>query len=70
VQEQLSNILKHAKATSTTISLTKEENEIILLVSDNGKRCELLKETNEVGIIKYIEPDENIWRKSYHCLKT
>ena len=38
IQELLSNILKHADATEATIQLNKtDENEIILMVEDNGK---------------------------------
>jgi PAS domain S-box-containing protein len=51
VQEQLTNILKHAKATHAIITLTKQANEIILLISDNGEGCDILKEKNGVGII-------------------
>jgi signal transduction histidine kinase len=45
VQEQVNNILKHASATQATIHLSRQVNEIILLISDNGKQ------TNGVGII-------------------
>src|SRR5580658_3505633 len=51
VQEQLNNILKHANATSATINLTKHGNEIILLISDNGIGCDILKEGMGIGII-------------------
>lgn len=51
IQEQLNNILKHANATNATITLSRRENEIILLVSDNGKGCDILKGKNGVGII-------------------
>ena len=51
IQEQLNNILKHADATNATISLGRHENKIILLVSDNGKGCDILKEGSGVGII-------------------
>jgi PAS domain S-box-containing protein len=51
VQEQLNNILKHANATCATINLTKQENEIILLISDNGNGCNILKEGKGVGIM-------------------
>ena len=37
VQEQLNNILKHAKASDATIDLSRQENKIILLISDNGE---------------------------------
>jgi len=51
VQEQLNNILKHAKATCATIHLTRPGNEIILLISDNGNGCTILEEEKGVGII-------------------
>ena len=50
VQEQLNNILKHANATRATINLTKEKNEIVLVISDNGNGCDILKKENGVGI--------------------
>ena len=51
VQEQLNNIFKHAKATHATINLSMQENELVLLISDNGEGCGILKEKNGVGII-------------------
>jgi len=51
IQEQLNNILKHAKASQATINLSRQENEAILLISDNGEGCDILKENNGVGII-------------------
>jgi PAS domain S-box-containing protein len=51
VQEQLNNIIKHANATRATINLTKQGNEIVLLISDNGNGCNILKEGKGVGII-------------------
>ncbi|MBY0476238.1 MAG: PAS domain S-box protein [Chitinophagaceae bacterium] len=37
VQEQINNIVKHAKATDIRVEFTKQENIIQLAVSDNGK---------------------------------
>lgn len=51
VQEQVANILKHAKVQTATISLTMEENQIILCISDNGGGCDISKITAGVGII-------------------
>jgi signal transduction histidine kinase len=51
VQEQLNNILKHAKATQAAINLTRLGNEIILLITDNGKGCTNLEPEKGVGII-------------------
>jgi signal transduction histidine kinase len=51
VQEQINNILKHANATSAGIYLSRRNDNVILLISDNGKGCDLEKENNGVGII-------------------
>jgi PAS domain S-box-containing protein len=51
VQEQLNNVLKHAKATRATINLTGHANEIILLISDNGEGFDTFKERKGVGLI-------------------
>jgi signal transduction histidine kinase len=51
VQEQLNNVLKHAKATQASISLTRHANEIILLISDNGEGFDTLKDKKGVGLI-------------------
>jgi PAS domain S-box-containing protein len=51
VQEQLNNILKHANATCATINLTRQGNEITLLISDNGNGCNSLEEEKGIGII-------------------
>lgn len=37
VQELVTNIIKHAQATEATISLTQHENELNILIEDNGK---------------------------------
>ncbi len=51
VQEQLKNIIAHAKATHAGITLKKQANEIILSVTDNGIGCDLLADKTGVGII-------------------
>jgi PAS domain S-box-containing protein len=51
IQEQLNNILKHAKATCATINLTKHRNKIILHISDNGNGCDILEAEKGIGII-------------------
>jgi signal transduction histidine kinase len=51
VQEQVANILKHAKVLTATISLTTEQNRVILRISDNGGGCDISKITTGVGII-------------------
>jgi PAS domain S-box-containing protein len=51
VQEQLNNILRHAKATHAVIRLSRTGNEIALSISDNGLGCDISKEIKGVGII-------------------
>jgi signal transduction histidine kinase len=51
VQEQVNNILKHANATRATIKLSRQENKIILLISDNGTGCDTTGEKKGLGII-------------------
>jgi PAS domain S-box-containing protein len=59
VQEQLTNILKHAKATQANINLTRLADEITLLISDNGEGCDILEVEKGSGIINInsrVEP--------------
>lgn len=50
VQEQLNNILKHAKAKSVLIRLYKENDKIVLLIKDNGKGFYVSDRRNGVGL--------------------
>jgi len=50
VQEQINNILKHAKATHAVIHLSRQGNEMTLVISDNGEGCDMAKEKSGVGI--------------------
>jgi PAS domain S-box-containing protein len=54
VQELINNTIKHAGATGSMISLTRNGNEITLLVSDNGQGCDLLKAKMGMGTINII----------------
>ncbi len=58
VQEARDNIIKHAKATWAIINLTRNGNEIVLLISDNGQGCDLLKAKMGMGIINIISRAE------------
>ena len=51
VQEQINNILKHAKATEATINLSLNEGKLMLIISDNGNGCDTSAGKNGVGII-------------------
>jgi PAS domain S-box-containing protein len=58
IQEQLNNILKHSKATHAAITLSRQENEIILLIADNGKGCKMEETREGVGIRNIISRAE------------
>lgn len=50
IQEQLTNILKHANATTIDIELKKEDALITLKIGDNGKGFDTTVQRNGVGI--------------------
>jgi PAS domain S-box-containing protein len=51
VQEQLNNIIKHAKASRVTIDLSQNEDKIVLSIADNGIGFDITKNTDGIGII-------------------
>ena len=51
IQEQLNNILQHAGATQASITLSRFDNELVLLIKDNGKGYDGAREKKGVGII-------------------
>jgi len=50
VQEQLNNILKHAKATAVTINLSQNKKTILLTISDNGVGFDTGKKRKGIGV--------------------
>lgn len=58
IQEQLNNILKHAQAQSVMIELTREEEQIRLLVVDDGKGFDPRTRRDGVGISNIISRAE------------
>jgi two-component system sensor histidine kinase UhpB len=50
VQEQVNNIVNHAKASWATISLSREGSNIVLIITDNGRGTNTAKESKGVGI--------------------
>ena len=50
VQEQINNIVKHSEATKVSIKLSKEKNEITLLINDNGKGYDAGDKIKGVGL--------------------
>ena len=58
IQEQLNNILKHANATNVVIALSKENEQISLLVKDNGKGFDPRAHREGVGLSNIISRAE------------
>jgi signal transduction histidine kinase len=58
VQELINNTIGHSGATAAMISLTRDKNEITLLVSDNGQGCDLSKAKVGMGILNVISHAE------------
>jgi PAS domain S-box-containing protein len=54
IQEQLNNILKHAKATETVLSLLQNNESIILSISDNGVGFDTCKKHSGIGLDNII----------------
>lgn len=50
VQEQLNNILKHARATEVIISITKSANAVELEITDNGRGFQLTSVNKGLGL--------------------
>jgi PAS domain S-box-containing protein len=50
IQEQLNNILKHAKATEVIINLSQNKKSVFLTISDNGVGFDICKNQNGIGI--------------------
>lgn len=51
VQEQMTNIVKHAKATHVLIQTLRNENRLTLLIEDDGTGFDLHKKTMGVGLV-------------------
>jgi two-component system, NarL family, sensor histidine kinase UhpB len=54
VQEQLTNILKHAEASSVAVTLNVTEERVQLKIVDNGKGFEAKKQRNGIGLTNII----------------
>jgi PAS domain S-box-containing protein len=54
VQEQLNNILKHANASQAEIHLTKTNDSVELVISDNGEGCDITTNNKGVGIMNIM----------------
>jgi len=56
-QEALTNIAKHAEATAVQATISYEENQLILIVSDNGKGfdADKIKSTKTLGLLGMSE---------------
>ncbi|HUB61366.1 MAG TPA: PAS domain S-box protein [Puia sp.] len=58
VQEQLNNIVKHARATRVLIRLSGEQDHIVLTVADNGVGFDVSRHRKGVGITNMISRAE------------
>ncbi len=50
IQEQLNNIIRHAKASHAMIDLSRRGDKIMLVISDNGQGCNTSEKRKGVGI--------------------
>ena len=51
VQEQLNNILKHAKASFVSINLTQHTSQIVLQIVDDGDGCDIGQDGKGIGMM-------------------
>jgi PAS domain S-box-containing protein len=51
VQEQLNNILKHANASHASIELSRQKDNVILLITDDGQGCDSSDSKKGLGLI-------------------
>ena len=58
IQEQLNNIVKHAKASQAEIYLAKKGNTVVLVISDNGVGCDIATNNKGVGILNIMSRAE------------
>ncbi len=77
VQEQLNNILKHAKATEANISLLQNKRSIMLSISDNGIGFDTEKKQKGIGLVNiksravsYNGMAEFVAQKNQGCVLT
>ncbi|HVF81613.1 MAG TPA: PAS domain S-box protein [Flavisolibacter sp.] len=54
VQEQLNNVIKHAKATEVMVRLSQTETEVVLSIKDNGQGFDTLALRNGIGLNNII----------------
>lgn len=59
VQEQISNIVKHAAAENVVISMRLDENVLYVVVSDDGKGFDIAKRRSGIGISNIINRVES-----------
>lgn len=67
VQELLSNVIRHAKASSATIQLTRRSDGLSLIVSDDGTGFEVDKNLNQQGLgLRSVIARVREWQGNYH----
>lgn len=58
IQEQLNNIIMHAKARQVNISLSRKREGIVLIIIDNGVGCDMIELKEGLGIRNIISRTE------------
>jgi two-component system sensor histidine kinase UhpB len=69
VQQQVDNILRYANATHASIDISRQDDEIVLFISDNGNGCDITERKNGSGI-KNIISRANLYQGSVTTLSS
>ena len=65
IQELVGNVLKHAQATSLEISLNRSDDQIIVMVEDDGKGFDVRTKSGGIGMQNMQQRIESIGGKMY-----
>jgi signal transduction histidine kinase len=69
VQEQLNNILKYAAATKTEIEIKDYNNDLLLMINDNGKGFNTFDNSTGIGL-KNIKNRAAVYNGEVHILSS
>lgn len=60
IQEAITNIIKHAKATAVDIFIYKDETSLVLEINDNGRGFDISKHSGGIGVQSIIQRAKKI----------
>jgi PAS domain S-box-containing protein len=60
IQEQTNNILRYAEAGYVRIAIEKQDNQLCLLIQDNGKGFDINKQTKGIGLLNILNRAETL----------